>query len=71
MKLDVDIGSDYVRIYNQKIEICGWTQSEWIEDTEVIKSIYNAIKLAYTKPEELMLLAWFENSRRNRNDIKR
>ena len=66
MKLDVDIGSDYVRIYNQKIEICGWTQSEWIEDTEVIKSIYNAIKLAYTKPEELMLLVGYKG--RNRND---
>ena len=65
MKLDVDIGSDYVRIHNQKIEICGWTQSEWIEDTEVIKSIYNAIKLAYTNPEELMLLVGYKEMKQN------
>ena len=65
MKLDVDIGSDYVRIHNQKIEICGWTQSEWIEDNEVIKSIYNAIKLAYTNPEELMLLVGYKGMKQN------
>ena len=65
MKLDVDIGYDYVRILNQKIEICGWTKSEWIEDNEVIKSIYNAIKLAYTNPEELMLLVGYKGMKQN------
>ena len=69
MKLDVDIGSDYVRILKlteeEIIEICGWTKSEWIEDNEVIKSIYNAIKLAYTNPEELMLLVGYKGMKQN------
>lgn len=59
-KLDVEIGSDYVRIYKGKgsarIEAVGWTKKEWIEDPTVVNSIFNAIQLAYTDPEELLKL---------------
>ena len=47
MKLDVDVGSDFVRIYNESgVEIVGWQQQEWEEDKSVIISIFNAINLA-------------------------
>ena len=58
IKLDVEIGIDYVRIYKGKgdtrIEAVGWTKQEWIEDPTVVYSIFTAIHLAHTDPEELL-----------------
>ena len=60
IKLDVEIGPDYVRIYKGKgdarIEAVGWTKQEWAEDPTVVNSIFNAIHLADTDPEELLKL---------------
>ena len=59
-ELVVDIGNDYVRIFRWKqgarIEVVGWTEQEWIEDPEVVKSIFKAISLANTKPDTLVAL---------------
>ena len=59
-ELVVDIGSDYVRIFKWKqgarIEVVSWTEQEWIEDSEVVKSIFKAIDLANTKPDTLLAL---------------
>ena len=59
-ELVVDIGSDYVRIFKWKqgarIEVVGWTKHEWIEDPEIVSSIFNAIDLANTKPDTLVAL---------------
>tara|TARA_B100001245_G_scaffold210209_1_gene174181 strand:+ start:524 stop:775 length:252 start_codon:yes stop_codon:yes gene_type:complete len=60
IKLDVEIGPDYVRIYkgegSKRIEAVGWTKQEWIEDPTVVNSIFNAIHLADTDPVELLKL---------------
>ena len=60
IKLQVEIGPDYVRIYkgegDARIESVGWTKQEWVEDPTVVNSIFNAIHLADTDPEELLKL---------------
>ena len=67
IKLDVEIGIDYVRIYKGKgdtrIEAVGWTKQEWIEDPTVVNSIFNAIHLADTDPEELLKLIGEQKSK--------
>ena len=67
VKLDVDIGSDYVRIYKwvggARIEAVGWTKQEWIEDPTVVNSIFNAIHLADTDPVELLKLVGEQKSK--------
>ena len=67
IKLDVEIGPDYVRIYKGKgdtrIEAVGWTKQEWIEDPTVVNSIFNAIHLADTDPEELLKLIGEQKSK--------
>ena len=67
LKLDVEIGPDYVRIYKwtggARIEAVGWTKQEWIEDPTVVNSIFNAIHLADTNPAELLKLIGKEESK--------
>ena len=67
IKLDVEIGLDYVRIYkgigSTRIEAVGWTKQEWIEDPTVVNSIFNAIHLADTDPEELLKLIGEQKSK--------
>ena len=67
IKLDVEIGLDYVRIYkgigSTRIEAVGWTKQEWVEDPTVVNSIFVAIHLADTNPEELLKLIGKEESK--------
>ena len=67
LKLDVEIGPDYVRIYKwiggARIEVVGWIKQEWIEDPTVVNSIFNAIHLADTDPVELLKLIGEQKSK--------
>ena len=67
IKLEVEIGPDYVRIYKwmggARIEVVGWTKQEWIEDPTVVNSIFNAIHLADTDPVELLKLIGEQKSK--------
>ena len=60
MKLHVDIGRDYVRIYKwmggARIEVVGWTEHEWNGRPEIIKTIFKAIDFAHNSPETLVAL---------------
>jgi len=51
--MKIVIETESIRIYKGEKEIVGWIMSEWEEDSEVVFSIANAIKLALTKPREL------------------
>jgi len=51
--MEIKIEDNAIRIYEDGKEVVGWVISEWEEDSEVVFSIANAIKLALTKPREL------------------
>ena len=51
--MKIEIKNDAIRIYENENEIVGWVIDEWEEDSEVVFSIANAIKLALTSPKEL------------------
>ena len=51
--MKIVIETESIRIYKGEKEIVGWIMSEWEEDSEVVFSIANAIKLALTNPKEL------------------
>ena len=52
--MSIHFSEDYISIQFNGTEIVGWTESEWIEDPQVVFSIANAIHLAYTDPETLL-----------------
>jgi hypothetical protein len=52
-RLEADIQEDYIAIIEDEKEIVGWSSEEWAQDFEVVFSIANAIKLAYTDPIKL------------------
>jgi len=54
--VEVRFTEDSIGIYEGKKEIVYWYINEWEEDSDVVFSIANAIKLAYTDPEELKKL---------------
>ncbi len=54
--MEVRFTEDSIGIYEGKKEIVYWYINEWEEDSDVVFSIANAIKLAYTDPEELKKL---------------
>lgn len=66
MEMKVEIGDDYIGVYDihsnndgpyDAQEIVYWHQDEWLEDPEsVVPAIANAIRLAYTDPQELKRL---------------
>jgi len=51
----IEIEQDHITIFNnQGYEVVHWIEDEWIEDPTIILAIANAIKMAYTKPGELI-----------------
>lgn len=45
-KYKVEFGEDFVRISDKKGEVVYWDIQEWEENSEVVFSIVNAVKLA-------------------------
>ncbi len=45
----VEIGDDYITVYDDHGEIVHWVEDEWIDDPSVTISIANAITLYYTR----------------------
>ena len=55
MKLIVEFNEDAIGIHDEdENEIVYWTKDEWIDDPEIVFSIVNAVKLAYTEPNVLI-----------------
>lgn len=54
-ELFVEFGDDYIRIHDKEnFELVYWHIDEWIDDPEVVFSIANAVKLAYSDPKLLI-----------------
>lgn len=51
--IDVVIEDDIISINEKGQEIAMWIKDEWVDDPNVVFSIANAIKLAYTNIEKL------------------
>lgn len=47
MKYKVKYSPDYIAIMKGNKEIVGWHEEEWIEDSQIVFSICNAIESAY------------------------
>lgn len=47
MKYKIVHSDDYIAIMKRKKEIVGWHEDEWIENSQVVFSICNAIEMAY------------------------
>jgi hypothetical protein len=54
--MTVKFTDDSIGIYEGKKEIVYWYKTEWHEDPDLVYSIANAVKLAYTDPEKLKKL---------------
>lgn len=54
--MKVESSLTYIAIIDNEEEIVGWDEEEWQEDSTVVFSIANAIKLAYTDPDQLRAL---------------
>ena len=54
MKFDVVFGEDYITIIDEcDNDVLYWTQAEWEEDSSIVFSIVNAVRLALTCPVTL------------------
>lgn len=51
--ITVEISEDLISINEYDYTLVCWSCDEWKEDNSVFLSIANAIKLAYTKPNQL------------------
>jgi hypothetical protein len=56
MKSEVIVTESSVTILHDNEEIVHWVSDEWEEDSSIVPSIANAIKLAYTDIFELRRL---------------
>lgn len=56
-KQRVEFGDDYIAIHDCKGEVVMWNQSEWEDDSNVVFSIANAVKMA-SEGKSVRKLIW-------------
>jgi hypothetical protein len=52
-RVEINKELGFIRIFRNDEEVLYWDESEWIEDSEVVFQIANAIDMALTNPEEM------------------
>lgn len=56
------VGVHLVDAVTREHLVC-WTGEEWKEDPEILPAIFNAIKLAYTDPDAIYLVAGWKKDK--------